>query len=411
MVKNSFLKNYGFSLILLSSLVLGSLLGLILKEKAVVLKPFGDIFLNLLFSIVVLLVFFSISSAVAAIGDVRRLGRILGWMMVTFTVTGAIASLVMVAAVMIFPPWTGGVIPALPSMSMEHLTWQDTLVRTFTVPDFSELLHKKNMMAIIVFSLLIGLASLAAGKKGQAFTEFLLAGNEVIGRVVGYIMLYAPIGLGCYFAYLVGVFGPQLLGSYLRAMTIYYPVSLFYFFAFFSLYAYIAGKGRGVRVFWTNIVPVSLTALATGSSLASIPVNIDAAKNIGIPKDIRETVIPIGSTIHMDGSCLSAVLKIALLFGIFHMDFTGVGTILTAVGIALLSGTVMIGIPSGGFLGELMIVTMYGFPIEALPIISMIGTLVDPPATMVNAVGDNVCSMLTTRIMGGPKWMDQRVES
>ena len=87
------------------------------------------------------------------------------------------------------------------------------------------------------------------------------------------------------------------------------------------------------------------------------------------------------------------------------MDFSGIGTFATAIGIALLSGTVMSGIPGGGFLGEILIVTLYGFPVEALPLISMIGTLVDPPATMVNAIGDSAASMLVARILGGKNWM------
>jgi len=211
--------------------------------------------------------------------------------------------------------------------------------------------------------------------------------------------------LAAYFAYLVGVFGPQLLGSYWRAMLLYYPLALLYFFIGFSFYAYLAGRWKAVKIFWTNIIPASLTALATGSSMATIPVNLEAAEKNGVPKDISEVVIPIGATIHMDGSCLSAVLKIALLFGLFQMDFSGAGTILTAIGVALLSGIVMSGIPGGGFLGELMIVTLYGFPIEALPIISMIGTLVDPPATMVNSIGDNVASMMVARMLGGKNWM------
>ena len=89
------------------------------------------------------------------------------------------------------------------------------------------------------------------------------------------------------------------------------------------------------------------------------------------------------------------------------MKFAGIGTITTAIGVALLSGMVMSGIPGGGFLGELLIVTLYGFPVEALPLISMVGTLVDPPATMVNSVGDNVCGMLVARILGGKRWMER----
>ncbi len=181
----------------------------------------------------------------------------------------------------------------------------------------------------------------------------------------------------------------------------------FYFFAGFSLYAYIAGRRKGLAAFWKNIIPTSLTAWGTGSSVAAIPTNLQAAEKIGVTKDIREIVIPIGATIHMDGSCLSAVLKIALLFGLFNMDFSGPLTILAVIAVALLSGIVMSGIPGGGFLGEMMIITLYNFPVAAMPIISMVGTLVDPPATMVNAVGDNVASMMVSRAAEGKNWMEK----
>jgi Na+/H+-dicarboxylate symporter len=108
----------------------------------------------------------------------------------------------------------------------------------------------------------------------------------------------------------------------------------------------------------------------------------------------------------MDGSCLSAIVKIAFLYGFYNWSFEGPGTIAAAIGVAILSGTVMSGIPGGGFAGEVLIVTLYGFPKEALPLITMIGTLVDPPATMVNAIGDNVASMMVARLLGGRKWMD-----
>ena len=403
--QNSFLKSYSLSLILLFAIFLGSSLGIIFKKEIAVVKPLGDIFLNLLFMLVVPLVFFSISSAVAGMGDIKRLGKIMGWMMVVFTITGIVASVLMLTAVILFPPAEGLHVALNAGMDQQHLKVSEQIVKAFTVSDFSDLLSKKNMLALIVFSLLVGLSASAAGEKGKAFTQFLSAGNEVMNRAIGYVMLYAPVGLGAYFAYLVGVFGPDLLGAYAKAMVIYYPLALVYFFAGFSFYAFLAGRMKAVRKFWSHIIPASLTALGTGSSVATIPSNLEAAGRIGVPEDIREVMIPIGATIHMDGSCLSAVLKIAVLFGLFHMNFLGVGTIATAIGVALLSGIVMSGIPGGGFLGELMIVTLYGFPVEALPIISMVGTLVDPPATMVNAVGDNVCSMVVARILGGKNWM------
>jgi Na+/H+-dicarboxylate symporter len=406
--RQHFLKNYASSFILLGAISVGCVLGLIFKEKSVVFKPFGDIFLNLLFTIVVPLVFFSISSAVAAMNNIQRLGKIILWMMVVFMATGIIASVLMLIAVHLYPPAEGINITLPSNIHFEPLNVSDQIVKAFTVSDFFDLLSKKNMLALIIFAVLIGISACTLGEKAKAFTAFLVSGSNVMMKAISYIMFYAPIGLGAYFAYLVGVLGPQILGTYVRAMTIYYPMAIAYFFIGFSFYVFLAAGKKGLKTFWPNIMPAALTALATSSSMATIPANLAAAKRVGVPEDIREMVIPIGSTIHMDGSCLSAVLKTAVLFGLFHMDFSSPWAMVTAVGVALLSGTVMSGIPAGGFLGELMIVTLYGFPIVAMPIISMIGTLVDPPATMVNAIGDNVSSMLVARILGGKNWMSQQ---
>ena len=404
-MKSSFLKSYGFSLSLLAAMVVGSALGLVFGERVRVIKPLGDIFLNLLFTVVVPMVFFSISSAVAGMSDTRRLGKILGVMILFFIATGIVSSLLMVVGVKLFNPAQGLTIQLTPGVSNDGLGVADRIVRAFTVSDFGELFSRKNMLALIVIALIVGLGASTTGKRGQAFRDWLASGNEVMMKVIGYIMLYAPIGLGAYFAYLTGVFGSQLLGTYGRVVVLYYPLALFYFFAGFSVYAWLAAGMAGLRIFWQNIIPVSLTAWGTGSSVATVPVNLDAARRIGTPEDIREVVIPIGATIHMDGSCMSAILKTAVLFSVFGMPFEGAATIAIAIGIALLSGTVMSGIPGGGFLGEMLIVTLYGLPPEALPVAAMIGTLVDPPATMVNATGDNVVAMMVARVLGGKNWM------
>jgi Na+/H+-dicarboxylate symporter len=409
--KAAFLKNYSFSLVLLGSILAGSFLGIVLKKDAAFLKPFGDVFLNLLFTAVVPLVFFSLSSAIAGMADLKRLGKIVGWAMVIFIATGIVASVLMVIGVLLYHPAAGLNIALAPTPEMDKINVAQQIVRAFTVSDFSALLSKNNMLALIVFSIILGVATSLAAEKGKSFAAFLISGNEVMTKVIQIIMTYAPIGLGAYFAYLVGVFGPELMGSYLRAMILYYPLSILYFFAAFSFYAYLAGNKKGFKAFWSNIIPPALTALGTGSSVATIPSNLEAAQRVGVPKDIREVIIPVGATVHMEGSCLSAILKIAFLFGLFGKEFAGPETIIIAIGIALLSGTVMSGIPGGGFLGEILIVTLYGFPPEALPLISMIGTLVDPPATMVNAVGDNVASMMVARILGGKKWMEKHEKS
>lgn len=401
------LKAYRFPLILLASIIIGSIIGLIFGEKASVIKPFGDLFLNLLFMIVVPLVFFSIASAVANMDSMKRLGKIMGSMLSVFIITGIFASIVMLVAVLIFPVGSGVDIPREVVENTEVLSLSDQLVNTFTVPDFVNLFSRKHMLALIVFSVLLGIATGLTGEAGKPFARFLESGSEIFMKVIQLVMYYAPIGLGAYFAALIGTFGGELIGDYAQAFILYYPVAFLYFVIGFTLYAFIAGGKKGVVRFWKNILAPAATALGTGSSFATLPINLQAAKQIGVPKDIRETVLPLGATIHMDGSCLSAILKIAFVFGVFNMDFTGFGTFVTAIAISLLSGVVMSGIPGGGFIGEMVIVTLYGLPIQALPMISAIGVVVDPPATMVNATGDTVASMLVTRQLEGEDWMEK----
>nr|WP_245347736.1 dicarboxylate/amino acid:cation symporter [Oceanobacillus polygoni] len=404
------IKAYRFPIILLSSIVVGSIIGIIFGEQATLIKPLGDIFINLLFMVVVPLVFFTISSAIASMDSMKRLGKIMGSMMTVFILTGIIASFFMLAATVIFQPGSGVDIPLIEPEEVEEISLADQLVETFTVPDFVDLFSRSNMLALIIFSVLIGVATGLTGEQGKPFAKFLTSGSEVFMKIIQLVMYYAPIGLGAYFAALIGEFGTALIGDYAKAIIIYYPVSILYFAIGFTCYAFIAGGKKGITRFWKNILAPAATALGTGSSVAAIPANLQATKQMGVPKDIRETVIPLGATIHMDGSCLSAMLKIAFVFGVFNMDFTGFDTFLTAIGVSLLSGIVMSGIPGGGFIGELMIVTLYGLPIEALPIISAIGVVVDPPATMVNSTGDAVSSMLVTRQVEGRQWMETSVD-
>jgi Na+/H+-dicarboxylate symporter len=407
-IKNSFWGNYAFPLVLLVSIIIGTVLGAHLGKNAVYLKPLGDIFLNLLFTLAVPLVFFSISSAVATMEDAKRLGRIMAWMFVVFLFIGVISSALMITVVKIFPPATAISLGITDHLDPEKIKIHEQIIKAFTVTDFGELLSKKNMLALIVIALLMGIGAASGGEKAKPFVRALAAGNAVMGKVISYIMLYAPIGLGAYFGYIAGTIGHELMGTYFKVMAIYYPVAIIYFICGSTCYSYFAGGAAGIKAFWGNIIPTALTAWGTGSSVATIPVNLKAAENVGVPEDIREIVIPIGATVHMDGSCLAAVLKISVLFGIFGVPWNDPAAVISVGAVAILSGMVISGIPSGGMLGEILILSLFGFPMEALPIISMIGTLVDPPATMVNATGGNAASMIVSRMVVGKKWMSGR---
>ncbi|MEK3807412.1 dicarboxylate/amino acid:cation symporter [Bacillus sp. FSL H8-0547] len=402
------MKAYRFPLILLSSVVIGGIIGLMFGEKAVFLKPFGDLFLNAMFTVVVPLVFFTIASSIANMGGTKRLGKIMGSMLAVFLFTGLIAAIYMTAVVKIIPPAQGVTLQLEKPEAMEDVTLADQIVSTFTVPDFVELFSRNNMLAMIVFSVLVGLSVSMIGEKGKPFASFLASGSEVLMKLVSIIMYYAPIGLGAYFATLVGEYGPMLLGTYFRAGVMYYAAAFIYFIIAFTVYAFIAGRKQGVTVFWKNMLSPTITSLATCSSAASIPVNLEATKKMGVSADIRETTVPLGAALHKDGSVLGGVLKIVFLFGIFDMSFSGFGTITSVILVAILVGTVMGAIPSGGMIGEMLILTLYGFPPEALPIIAAISTIIDPPATMLNATGDNVSSMMVSRMVEGKNWLKKK---
>ncbi len=438
---------------LLGAIFIGSIVGIQMGEKATVFKPFGDLFINGMFMVVVPLVFVTISSSIAGMNDMKRLGKILKTMLITFVGTGMVAAVYVFITVKVFPPAEGvslampaaealkpfqtgdqivaaitvtdfpelisrknmlplippaeGVSLAMPAAeALKPFQTGDQIVAAITVTDFPELISRKNMLPLIIFSIVFGICTNMIGEKGKviargldALSEVFLkivgllmyyapiglgayfaaligehgkelekgkviargldALSEVFLKIVGLLMYYAPIGLGAYFAALIGEHGKELLGSYARAMAVYYPLCLVYMFTAFPLYAWISGGMEGVRrlkyvvspavtavatqssiatlpvnleacekIFplyaWISggmegvrrlkyVVSPAVTAVATQSSIATLPVNLEACEKIGVPKDIREIILPIGATAHMDGTVLSSILKISLV--------------------------------------------------------------------------------------------------
>ena len=409
MFKSKFFKNYGFSLIMLISIILGSVVGIIFKEDASILKPFGDIFLNLMFTIVVPLVFFTVTSSIAKMLDLKRLGKIMGCSLFIFVTTCIIAAIIMLIGVKIVSPVDGSILIDTTEV-VENLSIGDRIVEAITVSDFSDILSRSHMLPLIIFSIIVGISISLLKDKGKNITELLDTCSKAMMKAVKIIMYYAPIGLFGYFANLIGTFGTNLIEGYIKSLFIYVVVGILYYLVFYTIYAYIAGGKLGVRKFYKNILNPTAVALATQSSLATLPTNLDSAKKIGIPKDIREVSISIGSSMNMHGSVMSAILKIAFLFAIFGRSFTGFDTYLIAILIAVLSGVVLSGIPAGGLIGEMLIVSMYSFPAGAFAIISTIGIIIDAPATAINVVGNPTSAMLISRLVEGKDWLKKKYD-
>lgn len=413
-----FLSNYKSTIILLVAIIVGAIVGIIFQEKATILSPLGDLFLNLLLVIIVPLIFLTITTSIARMKTPKRLGKIMVTIICVFLLTSIIAVLVGFAStyfVKLVDPEDGEKIRA----SLEETTGEETeeddvtildrTVSLLTVNDFSKLLSKENIVALLVASVIFGLAINMTGEKAKPVTDFLISANEVVNNVVKIIMYYAPIGLGCYFAALVGSFGETIVVGYLKTFVIYIVVALAYYFIIYTIYAFIAGGKKGIKAFWKNVLPSTVTSLATCSSAASIPVNVEATKKMGVPDDIAETTIPLGTSFHKDGSIIGSVFKIMFLVCLFGTSLATTGEVLGVLGVALLANLLITGVPiGGGTISEMLIITMMGYPVAALPILTIIATIIDAPATMLNVVGDTVSSMMVTRVVDGKEWINEK---
>ena len=408
------LKNYAFSLMLIAGVLLGGIAGAMFGDKTEIVKPIGDLFLNLMFVLIVPLVFFSVSSAIC---NIKQGGHVVGKLIVNiilvFLFTAIIAGGMAYVVTLFYNPFQGLSMSdfSIKSFDVENYTGKSTgdmFVGAVTVPDFVHLFSKTNLLPLIIFSILFGVAVSSLKSVNVKISRFLNLGTEIMLKMMGLVMCLAPIGLGCYFAYTVGQLGGQLLNGYLNAFVLYLVLAGVCYFVLNSIYAFIAGGKKALVLFWKNILTPSLTAIATASSAACISVNIEASKNIGVPSQIAETVIPLGTNMHKDGSVMGGILKIVFLISIFGHETALASNLFVIIGMAILVGAVMGAIPSGGMTGELLICSVFGFPPEMVGALMIISTIIDTPATLINSTGNIACSMLISRFTIGQKWLDQK---
>lgn len=413
----NFLKTYKSVIILLTAVIIGTILGVNLKEKAVILKPLGDIFINLMFIIITPLVFLSITTAIAKMDKPKRLGKIMIWTLVMFLITSLVAAIIGVFStynIKLVDGESAESIRNSQEMSVEEKSKEteetnaSTVLTKFanamTVSDFPELLSKKNIIALIVVSILVGISINMAGEKAKIVKDFLNSAYEIVLNFNKLILYYAPIGIGAYFAVMIGEFGTSLATGYVKLFFVYLGVALLFYFGFYTICAFISGGKKGVVIFWKNIIPSTLTSIATCSSAACIPTNIEASKKMGVSEDISSTVVSLGTSFHKDGSMIGSVFKIMFLVALFGTN-PGIWQVM---GVAIIANLLITGVPiGGGTISEMLILTMMGFPLQALPILTVIATIIDAPATLLNATGDPNVSMLVARAVDGKNWMDK----
>ena len=399
-----FFKNYWFILCMLIAIIGGCITGA-LWNGATALEPLGTLFINLMFCVVVPMVFFSISSAIANMKNIKRAGKVMGVTIATFLITAAFAAVLMYFVVKFIPIVTGNY-QAVEGEIGETLSAPEMIINFFTKPDFVELWSRRAMLPLIVAAIFFGFGVQMAGGPKTKVAQLLEEITRVMMNIVKLITYYAPIGFFGFFAYLVATYGPSLIGDYSKTLIVYYVMCFAYMFIFFPIYARFGGGKGGAKTMFRHLFRPAAVSFGTCSSVATIPTNMEVAEETGISKDVTNIVLPMGATMHMDGSAMSAIIKVAFLFGIFGLEF-GTGRAILAIIVAVFSSVAMSGIPGGGGVGELVLCTIF-FPEHlaiAYPIAIALGDLVDPPATMVNAAGDYVASFIVSRFVDGKDWL------
>lgn len=394
------LRAYRFPLLLIVSIVAGTAVGYLAPAVAGAIKPLGDLFLNLIFMVIVPLVFFSIASSIAA-SRTAIVSRISWVMLAVFLATSLIAAVGSLCFFLVVQPTPGSGLVLQAPAAVQTSSILAQLVKTVSVPSFADLLSHRAMLPLMIFAAAAGLATRQLGERGEPLARILQSGSEVAIRMVDYVMLAAPAGLFAYFAATVSDTGAALGSAYLKLFIAYYLFAGAYFVIAFSAYAWLAGGIAGIRRFWAHMLTPSLTALGTCSSMATMPANLEATPHMGVSREVGSLVVPVGAVIHKDGSVIGAVAKCLFAISLFRLELTP-AVLAATVAVSILAAVVVSAIPTGGMTAEMVILSVFGFGTEALPLLAVISVIIDPLATLLNATGDNAAAMLVERTVNGP---------
>ena len=403
-MKSNFLKNYGATLLLLLGLLVGGTLGAVLGEKAQVLRAPGMLFLNLVFVLVVPLVFFSVAHSMVTMRQSGVIGKVLGASLGVFLLMSLVAGVFSYGLMAAWNPFDGITASADASegiISEDGIDFGDALVSALTVSDFPLLLSREHLLPLVIFSALVGLAVALLEEKAALVERFISEGESVIMKMMELVMKLAPIGIGCYFADTIGTLGGRIVGEYLEIFLAVCAACAVCYLVFNSLYALIARVPLGK--FWKEMLAPSATAVGTCSSAACIPVNMTAARNLGVSDKIADGVIPLGTNLHKDGSVITSVAKVLFALCFFGTAPQGPGTAALVILLAIVESVVVGAIPVGGMTGEILICAVLGLDPSFAAALLIIGTICDIPATLLNATGNIVAPLLVQRFAGAGK--------
>jgi Na+/H+-dicarboxylate symporter len=381
---------------ILIGLGLGAAVGLLVGPDAVYLKPIGQIFISLINMIIVLLILSSMTVGITAIHDPKKLGRVGIKTLILYLTTTAVAIVIGIGFAKIFEPGT-----SLPLRLPEPIG----IIQT---PSITEMLYsivpsnpiqalaEGNVLQIIVFSVFLGLAINFAGERGKPLLKVLDSLAEVMYRLTSIVMEFSPIGVFAIMAWVAGTFGSAVLLPLLKFLALYYFACFVHIVIVFLPMLKWMAKVNPID-FFKGMKEAIIMAFSTCSSSATLPISMKCAEeNLGISKNITSFVLPLGSTINMNGAALyqgMAAVFIAQAYGLELNLFALTTLVITAI----LSSIGAAGIPGSGFIMLSVVFTSVGIPIEGLALLAGIDRVREMISTVLNILGDAVCAMVVAK--------------
>ncbi len=389
---------------ILIALLLAVLAGVLLHNQAdfvnSYIKPLGTIFLNLLKFIVVPLVLFSIMAGILSMNDIKKVGSLGLRTLLYFMVTTIFA----VTLGLVVPTLLKGVLPlihinqnAAATVEVPRLSVVDQIVEMFP-SNLVEPLVSMRMMPIIVIALFFGIAMVHVGEKGEMARKITLSFNDVVGKVLQYIMALAPIGVFCMLTPVVVENGPAVLGSYAALLGLAYLCFAIHAGVVYSSSVALLGKMSPLK-FFKNMQPAMLFAFSSDSSVATLPYTMQCTEKMGVGKEIGRFVLSLGATINMDGVAIYLGVASVFMAACCGIDLT----FSQYMAIAFASTVASIGtpgIPGGSLALMAMVFASAGIPVECVAVAAGIDRIIDMGRTVMSVTGDASCAIAMQRIVG-----------
>ena len=382
------------------ALVLAIIVGVLMVNHSAFaveyIKPFGTIFLNLIKFVVVPVVIFSIMSGVISMKDIKEVGAI-GWKTVVFYIVTTSFAITIGLAV---GNLAKGLFPVLSTTGLSYepaaaTKMMDVIVNIFP-NNFIAPMAEGNMLQVIVMAILISFGIILAGEKGTKAGELVESLNEVFMKVMDIILKLSPIGVFCLLCPVVAENGPAILGSLAMVLLVAYGCYILHAVFVYSASVKVLGKVSPLE-FFREMAPAILFAFSSASSVGTLPLNIECTERLGVRKEIASFILPLGSTINMDGTAIYQGVCAIFIASCYGIDLT-FGQMITIVLTATLASIGTAGVPGAGMIMLAMVLQSVGLPVEGIALVAGVDRIFDMGRTTLNITGDAACSVVVNHM-------------